>query len=366
MSILTFDQIVGHSIPLQQIEHSLTGERVPHAQLFFGPPGVGKTTVALAMVGVLFCQENRQAWIHGTFKIKKSCCKVCSSCRKLAHGNHPDLVRVGLEEKKTQIGVDQIRQLSQFLSLTPLEAQWKIAMIEDAALLNGSSANALLKTLEEPSPHSLLILITSRPGRLLPTILSRCRKIRFSALESEDLIQILTRLKPEADPYTRAEAISLAAGNVAKALECCTLEKVEMQKKFAQDVQSLGEGGLADLITLAEYWADPNRFSMALEQLRLWIGQTIAQTLQESNSAGDKKCEEWLTFFVWVTELVQRTQIFNLNRQLVLEGVNQKQDLGGLHPPTPLLFEESKTEFKSKVKNKTLGAIPQTLFFINR
>lgn len=142
---------------------------LPHALFFSGAAGLGKLDFASEFSNYLCCEK----------PIKCKPCQHCNGCRLFFAGSHPDVVVVTLMEKKKQIGVDQIRELGEFLSLTAQKAKQKIVIIECADRMNVNAANSLLKNLEEPSGSTLIILVSHRIQALPATIISRCQIIQF-------------------------------------------------------------------------------------------------------------------------------------------------------------------------------------------
>lgn len=160
--------------------------RMPHAMLLHGPAGVGKLDMALEMARGLLCEAPMEGRACGT----------CDACNWFEQGNHPDFRRLepleieaaGDDEEKAAkpakrggrlISVDAVREVTDFLSLSAHRGGWRVALIQPAEHMNIAAANALLKTLEEPPPGVLLILVSHQIGRLLPTVVSRCRKIHI-------------------------------------------------------------------------------------------------------------------------------------------------------------------------------------------
>ncbi len=153
-------------------------ERLPHALLISGPPGIGKRQFAERLAIRLVCEH-------------EAACGTCRACRLAAGGNHPDILAVRAAEGKTEITVDEARALNQFLVLTPHLAPRRVALIVDADRLNRSASNALLKTLEEPAAGSYLLLVSDAPARLLPTIRSRCRNLVLARPTEEEGLSYL-------------------------------------------------------------------------------------------------------------------------------------------------------------------------------
>jgi DNA polymerase-3 subunit delta' len=181
-------RLAGHDWALRVLRSSLAEERVSHAYLFTGPPGIGKSTLALSLAQALLCEG------------KDKPCGECEPCRKVLKGIHPDLYVVDLryqarlreepEESQTELRIDTIRSVTQEAGLKPFEARRKILVIPDAEKLTAQAANALLKTLEEPPSHVVLVLTAAETRLLLPTIVSRCqvlalRPVPFQTIENE-------------------------------------------------------------------------------------------------------------------------------------------------------------------------------------
>jgi DNA polymerase-3 subunit delta' len=156
--------------------------RFAHAYLFVGPEGVGKKLFAKQLAKTLLC-ENR----NGDF----AACGHCSSCLLMDAGTHPDFFVTGRPEEKNELPVDVMRELCRSLSLKSARGRGKVAVLDDADDLNDESANCFLKTLEEPPPGSVLLLIGSSRDRQMPTILSRCQVVRFAPLPDALVREVL-------------------------------------------------------------------------------------------------------------------------------------------------------------------------------
>jgi DNA polymerase-3 subunit delta' len=148
----------------------------------------------------------------------------------IAAGSHPDLRWLRrLENEKTgnlarNITVEQVRELGEFLSLTPALSPWRAVVIDSVDDLEKSAANALLKMLEEPPPNTAFLLVSHAPGKLLPTIRSRCRRLQFESLADEAMTSVLGEQLPDADSAERGRLVSVANGSVGRALAFASLE----------------------------------------------------------------------------------------------------------------------------------------------
>ncbi len=166
---------------LDQLAGLQTAGRMAHAYVFTGPRGIGKFATALALAQRVNCLKG---------SIDPSTCD-CPSCRKIASGNHPDMLILEKPEDKTGINIDQVRGLIERLEFRSLEAKVKFAIVKDAEQINEGAANAFLKTLEEPRPGTVLILTTAVPDALLATIRSRCQLVRFPSMSKTDMVSVL-------------------------------------------------------------------------------------------------------------------------------------------------------------------------------
>ncbi len=208
--------MLGHGQPRALLLRAVVARSVPQTLLFDGPDGVGKRTMALALASAINCAQSA---------IDGDACGTCSSCRRIARAQHPDIVTLVPNEKGT-ITVEMARDVVGQASYRPFEARRRVVIVDAADTLQPSAQNALLKTLEEPPPSSMFILVTSRPDSLLETVRSRCPRVRFGRLGPSDLAEVLVRHCG----VKRAEAAGLAAmgdGSVARALAQDTGELVE-------------------------------------------------------------------------------------------------------------------------------------------
>jgi len=190
---------------MEQLMRSAQAGRIVHALLFTGPRGTGKKTMAVIFARAVLCAGDHKP------------CDLCPACKKCLNGSHPDVHYVRKAPDKKQITIDQIRDLTETMSLGSYEGGMKIAIIEQADLMNDNAQNALLKTLENPTGDTLFFLLTEAPGTLLPTIVSRCLQVRFRCLEMEECICVLQSRGVAAEQAKLLAA--LAQGSVGRALE---------------------------------------------------------------------------------------------------------------------------------------------------
>jgi DNA polymerase-3 subunit delta' len=187
---MSFAQLSTTEDSITLLQRSLARKRLGHAYLFSGDDLGHLELVARTLAKTLNCLQPRQVGVQpsglpDTLKRElqhaPDCCDECLSCRKIDHSTHPDVRWVRAESKSRVVTIDQMRDLMQTIFLKPTEAEYKVAIIVGADRLNPQAANAFLKTLEEPPPRSILILLSTEPGRILETILSRCLRLNFGA-----------------------------------------------------------------------------------------------------------------------------------------------------------------------------------------
>ncbi len=202
---LRLREVIGQDRTVDALRRAIAGNRVAHAYLFEGINGCGRRTTALALVASLFCRQ----------LVAGEACGICPSCKKLVAGNHPDLHLLQPLPDKRDISIEQVRELQQMLALRPFEAPRKACLIEPAERMSTGAANSLLKTLEEPPGHGLLILLTNQADLLLPTVRSRCQHLRFAPLDTPDLTALLQQ--QGMDPAVAATVAPLAQGSLDEA-----------------------------------------------------------------------------------------------------------------------------------------------------
>lgn len=250
-----------HDTAWHRLMASVSAGRLPHALLVTGQEGLGKLALARRLAARVFCQR-----ATGT----QDACGECGNCRLLAGESHPDLMSVTVEADKTQISVTQVRELIGHLGMTSYRGGAKVALLYPADAMNASSANSLLKTLEEPTDNTLLVLVTARPGRLPATILSRCQRVELKVPSRDEALAWLAR---EHGGQEWEAVLDFAEG--------APLRAVALQERgFAQRMDELrGQlaeiaAGKADPAAVAASWAarDPE---LCVSWLKMWTGYLI-------------------------------------------------------------------------------------------
>lgn len=196
-----FDRLIGHDRPIKLLRTMLDHDRLPHALLITGPPGVGKYSLARILAQAVNCLGANRT----------DPCGVCPACRKIERGQHPDVVETAPEGKTRVIKIDDIREIRNMAAFRPYEGRTKVFIIREADRMMEPAANALLKTLEEPPPASLILLTAPEESDLLPTIVSRCLRLKLAPLPSDKIEDWLMRERGLTAPQARLLA-SLAGG----------------------------------------------------------------------------------------------------------------------------------------------------------
>ena len=219
----------GQPAAIKAVRAMIVGQP-PHALLLGGPASVGKTTLALDLAAGLLCLDPDPA---------ARPCRACRSCRQIAGGNHPDLHRLAPEGPGGQVGIGQVRSLATELALLPVEGSRRIAIVESAHRLNEDAQNAMLKTLEEPPPGTTLILCVEEEDRMLPTVRSRCARLRLGPVGTRDIELILDE-RGLADPPTGARLARLASGRPGIAVALASApEAVSIRSEIGRQLVDL-------------------------------------------------------------------------------------------------------------------------------
>ncbi len=201
-----FPQIIGHEPQKEFLQSSVRKNRISHAYLFSGPEGVGKKLVAIGFAKLINCAKRETENLD---------CE-CVSCTKIERGLNPDVLVFGYPGEKT-IKVGHVRQdIERLIHLAPYENPYKVFIIDDAQRMNFNAQNAFLKTLEEPPPNSVIILITTLADLLMPTIRSRCQSVVFQPLETKEVVRFLEKEKPGGNDPELVSRIS--GGSISRAL----------------------------------------------------------------------------------------------------------------------------------------------------
>jgi len=218
---MSFSQILGQERAKSFLAQVMAREKIPHAYLFTGIPGIGKTTTAMALTMALNCQE----------PVNGDACGHCVSCRQMKSGNFPDFLSIRPEGKN--IKIDQIRDLNRKLGFAPVSGRYRVIVLDKAETMTTEAANSLLKTLEEPPPGNILVLKVTEPLDLLPTIVSRCQRVPFQPLPVDDMTYWLVKQKG-VDAEIAAVLARISGGSLGRALKMCEGDFFDKRQEWLQ------------------------------------------------------------------------------------------------------------------------------------
>lgn len=225
--------IYGHDAVVERFRRSLASGRLASSYLFLGPPGIGKRTFALKLAKALLCTNSDEFDLNP--------CDQCDSCRIFNAGTHPDIDIVGLLPGKKFLSIDQFlgtderrhrEGLCHNIGMRPMMGRRRVAIIDDADHLNTESSNCLLKTLEEPPPGAVLILIGTNRSRQLPTILSRSQVVQFEPLKEDFACQLLLDQGLVENPKDAQELVRESGGSLQQASEILAMNLREFRPQL--------------------------------------------------------------------------------------------------------------------------------------
>ncbi|MGH7261674.1 MAG: DNA polymerase III subunit delta' [Nitrospiraceae bacterium] len=322
---MPFSDIIGHERPKAILQTTLRHDRVAHAYLFHGDDGIGKKLLALRFAQAINCESGDGL----------DACGACRSCRQIETRTHPDflVIEPDRELANPQIKIEQIRELEHQIVYQPLVALKKIFLLDDADRMTLGAANALLKTLEEPPAHSVLLLVSSRPSALPATVRSRCQSLRFAppARTQVEAALIRTREIPPADARLLAAA---SQSRLGAALTMDPAETRTKQDELSALVSPQTLRSVAAILTAAEALHKSDRGPEVLDWLAQWIRDLLlvcvgadpdhlihADRLPALKTAARSARTDRLAGLLDEIDALQRSAGRNLNLQMALETV---------------------------------------------
>jgi DNA polymerase-3 subunit delta' len=321
---MSFKNVLGHSRPIELLKRAIQKEKIAHSYLFLGTEGIGKKWVALQFAKALNCLDGEVE--------RGDACDHCLSCKKIDDRLHPDVLV--LEPEGQTIKVDQVRQMQKDLAYRPYEGKYRLCILTAADRMAPNMSNILLKTLEEPPLHTVIVLLANHAKLLLPTILSRCQVIRFNPLP----ISIVAKWLMEQKGLEEEEAhllASLSEGSPGKALEIQEEIRHVPREELLKDL--LGSKSLS--MEKMEHWSEslPSQredllliLEVAKTLLRdLIIVKTVSETPKLIHADLSQKIEEtatkWnLSSLLKHLEVLHQTTLAikaNANTKLALEAM---------------------------------------------
>lgn len=244
-----FAQLIGNDSIKSYLQKMVDSNMIANSLLFAGPEGIGKSHFAQAFAAQLICKNDPKG-IHR---------------QKIAEGNHPDIYHYRPEGKLGVHSIQSLRQLSDEVHLPPYESKWKVFIVHDADRMLTYSANALLKTFEEPPAYTIIILLSSSPKALLPTVLSRCRPIYFHAVSNHEIMKFLLNCYPQLNEEAARKYAVLSQGSMSVAKH---LAEFGVNPNREQLLNILSKGNLQDYKELTNFVSElTERIEAAKKQI---------------------------------------------------------------------------------------------------
>ena len=317
-------RLIGHRDEATRLATAYRSGHLHHALLLFGPRGIGKATLAYAFARHLLNYPDQDNAPDELVPLDTQ----SALFRQIASGAHPSLLHLTRpldkdgKKFKTAITVDEIRRVSKFLSMTSHDGGYRVAIVDPADDMNVNAANALLKNLEEPPPRTLFMLVSHAPGRLLPTIRSRCQSIRLQPLGNEDLLSVLTATGEvlPADAAARGKIVELAEGCPRNALLMTRYGGMELTQAL-NDLLAARQPDIAGAYKLAEAVSSRDadiQFSILNEA----VLDLIAKHARHAGDAGQANQAANLSD-LWheAREAIQQTTVYNLDKKQHVVGL---------------------------------------------
>jgi DNA polymerase III subunit delta' len=327
--------LLGHAAAEAALLQAYASGRLPHAWLITGLRGIGKATLAFRFARFLFAESGAA----GLFAAPPASLALPSEhpvFRRVASGGLADLLVVerGLDprrrRRRSEIVVDDTRAIAAFLRLTPAEGRWRVVIVDGADTMNNNAANALLKILEEPPKYAVLLLLSDNPGRLLPTIRSRCRRLALKPLPEAVVLEALGRSRPDLSVSDRAALAALAEGSLGRALELATSGGLVLYRTLLKLLDGLPKIDGAALHAFAEQIAradSEDGFRLLAELLPGWVAHRVATSVGEAGrgtgttarSPGEPRAlDRWAAVWEKLGELFTEADDLNLDRKQVV------------------------------------------------
>jgi DNA polymerase-3 subunit delta' len=301
---------LGHEEAVNALYAAARSGRLHHGWLLSGPAGIGKATLAYRFA----------RWLLGGGSAPDlSVAEDLPAARRVAAGTHADLLTIErrFDEKRkrmqSEIVVETVQQLGRFLRLTPSEGGWRVVIVDGAEAMNRNAANALLKLLEEPPERAVVLLVSHAPGRLLPTIRSRCRSLRLSALSEAVVLNLLTRYAPGLGEAERKRLAGLSEGSIGTAL---TLAAEDGIRLAALADEALAEARLppARAQAIAEAVSrQEDGFELFMSLLRAGLTRSVCQAARVGRDPAS--LAERITLWQEFGRLEREVQSLNLDQR---------------------------------------------------
>jgi len=334
---------LGHDNAERELRQLVETGRLPHAILLTGPRGIGKATLAFRLARFLLARSGADAFRNGP-PTGLAVDTESSVFHRVSAGGHADLLTVERaydprrRRLRNEIIVQDTREIASFLRLTAAEEGWRIVIVDGAEEMNRNAANAVLKILEEPPRQALLLLVSHSPGRLLPTIRSRCRRLPLAPLGRPLVLQLLFRYCPTLDRREGETIATLAEGSIGRALELADADGLELYGTILRLLSGIPQIDTAGLYAFAEQLsrADSEEiFRVSEELLSQFLARMIAYSARSQPAGDDLTAEEvgimnglatradparWAALRTQIDQDFANTDLLNLDRKQAILG----------------------------------------------
>ncbi len=327
---MPFRDVLGHAAVIANLRAALIRDCLPHALLFAGRLGIGKHTVARALLAARYCERRRDG----------DACGACPECRRIAQNEHNDVILLGRERGKRDIGIAAIREVQGALHLASTSGRGRATILDGAERMTEEAQNAFLKTLEEPPAKAVIVLVSSAVDRLLPTIRSRCAVHRFAPLTTSEMEVFVARMS-----NTRSSVpVTVARGSPG--------HWSEITKPPHPEARAL----VLDL--LLDPALSPFAFAMRMQELALTeeeepedvapvdpagtLSAEEEEVVSDSSEIGRQRLEQWLLLLEWAL------------RDVLVLAMNR----GSAHRNAHLVHADKEVDF-----SRLAGSVPAEVFF---
>jgi DNA polymerase-3 subunit delta' len=352
--------LAGHEAAEASLIEAHSQGKLPHAIVIGGPRGIGKATLAFRLARFLLSRGSCGPGLFVTAPASLAIAADDPVFNRTASGGHADLLTIerGINPNKwkkrdappdaesrkrvlrDEIVVDDTREVANFLRLTAAEGGWRIVVVDSADDMNRNAANALLKILEEPPKHALLMLVSHNPGRLLPTIRSRCRKLTLKPLAEAEVARLIGRYRPEISFDDRQALARLAQGSIGRALDLAGAGGIDLYRTLLgllsrlPELDAMALHGFADRLARAEA---EDSYRTATELLAEWIARMIRMAAHGDEAGGQdeivrgeldgmrrlaarRPLDQWVEVWENTVRLFAQADGLNLDRKQVVLG----------------------------------------------
>ena len=328
--------LIGHQAAWAEASEAWESGRFAHAWLITGPRGIGKASFAYLLAkAILTTPPDGEGGLFGpaaTPPLSRQLDEAHPALRRIESGAHADMLTVEIgwaddkmTKRRTEIVVDDVRAVGAFLSMTPAEGGWRVVVIDAVDEMNRNAANALLKSLEEPPKRTVLLLVCHNPGRLLPTIRSRCRRLGLAPLDDAEMDAGLAHLLPEETPERRIDLARMSAGSLGGALALARAGGDAMAVEIATLLQGWPRLDFAAIYGFAaKVAADEEKFRLFAALLGDWIGATLRRGAGVAAVGGAEGAalavplDQWAEVWEKVNDLFRKAEAVNLDRRHVV------------------------------------------------